>query len=160
MRKIVFVLAICTLTFSACKKGNDSVATGNNLSVSINGTALTFNNALIASNTSAGGAYDLQIVGFNGTAGTSDALYLNVNSSSPIGPGTYVDGQTAEIGYAVQSGGTVTYSNAMSPTNPISITITSINSTSVTGTFKGDLFSGSTSSTKKVLTNGQFNVKF
>ena len=160
MKKLFFVLAISTLTFSACKKGNDDGGTGNNLSASINGTTMTFNNSLVASNTSAGGAYGMQIVGFSGTPGTSDALYLVVYSSSAITPGTYVDGQSATISYNTQPAGTV-YSNALSATNPISITITSISSTNVSGTFKGDIFAGaSISGAKKVLTNGQFNVKF
>jgi hypothetical protein len=159
MKNILFAGFLCVLTFSACKKDNNSsTATGSNLSASISGTAVTFNNALVASNTSAGGFYGLQIVGFNGTAGTSDALYLLVYSPTPIAAGTYVDGQSASINYVVQSGGTVTYSSAISPTNPISITITSINSTSVTGTFKGDVFASGNN--KKVLTNGQFSVKF
>jgi hypothetical protein len=157
--KVLFAAFLCVIAFTACKKDDTDSIPSNTLSASIDGSSKTFNTALTGSLISNGGAQGLQVMGFAGAAGSSDALYLGVSSDGQIVPGTYVDGQGAGIIFSSQSGAITNYTNAESATNPISITITSITSTKVTGTFKGDLFvDGNSASAKKVLTSGTFSA--
>jgi hypothetical protein len=159
MKTLLFAAFFSVIAFSSCQKDNNDTVTGPNLSASFDGSSKKFNNALVGSVTSTDGSYGLQVIGFAGTAGTSDALYLSILKDGPIVPGTYIEGQGAGITYVSQTGGVTNYSNALSATNPISITITSISSTKVTGTFTGDIFIEANSTlAKKVLANGQFNV--
>ncbi len=160
MKTLLFSIALTAITLSSCKKSSADATVTANLSVTIDGTSRTFNTSLTgALNAPGGGSQALQIVGWSGAAGSSDALYVSVSSATAITAKTYSDGAGASIQYIV--GGTTSYANGLSPTNPISITITSITTNSATGTFKGDIFlNANSSSTKKVLTNGSFNVTF
>ncbi|HMC98800.1 MAG TPA: hypothetical protein VKH37_01560 [Ferruginibacter sp.] len=159
MKTLLSFVALCVLALSGCKKSSGDVTITNYLTVTIDGTSRSFNTSLVGALSSGGGAYALQIQGFAGAAGSSDALYIAIASTSPITATTYSDGAGASISYVQYGGGS--YSNALSATNPITITITSISSTGAAGTFKGDIFlSGNSSSTKKVLTSGTFNVTF
>jgi hypothetical protein len=159
MKTLLFFLALTAVTFSSCKKSSDATATVN-LSVTIDGTSRTFNNSLSGSLTTTGGSQGLQIIGWSGTAGSSDALYVSVLGTLPLTAKTYAEGAGANIQF-IPAGAATSYANGFSPTNPISITITSITSNSAAGTFAGDIFlNANSSSTKKVLTNGSFNVTF
>ena len=159
MKTLLFLLALTAVTLSSCKKSSSDTMVTANLSGTIDGTSRTFNNSLTGSLSTSGGSQGLQIVGWSGTAGSSDALYINVLSISTITAKTYAEGAGAGIQFIV--GGTTSYANGLSATNPISITISSISAHSATGTFQGDTFlNGNSSSTKKVLTNGSFNVTF
>jgi len=157
--KALFAACLLVIAFSSCKKDDTDSIPSNSLTASIDGSSKSFNTALTGSLVTNGGAQGLQVVGFAGAAGSSDALYLGVSSDGQIVPGTYVEGQGAGIIFSLQSGAITNYTNAESTTNPISITITSITSTKVTGTFKGDLFiDGNSASAKKVLTSGTFSA--
>jgi len=159
MKALLFAAFFSAIALSSCKKDNNDSVAGPNLSASFDGISTKFNNALVGSKSSTEGSYAFQVGGSEGTSGSSDVFYLLVTSNNPIAPGTYVDGQGAGIVYISQSGGVTNYSNALSATNPISITVTSISSTHVTGTFKGDIFVDANNTLeKKALTNGRFNV--
>jgi hypothetical protein len=158
MKTFLLLALLCFTAFSSCKK-EDTGSQPDNLSASFDGISKTFNYSLTGAISSSGGVYGLQVVGFVDNPTTSDALYLSVFSDSPITNGTYVDGQSATIVFADPTVDGTNYSNALSNTNPISITITSISNTNVTGTFSGDLFLNANSSDpKKVVGNGQFSV--
>jgi hypothetical protein len=170
MRKILFPLAIL-LMFCGCKPedmltpingGGGGGGTGS-LQVSMDGTNTTFNTSAIAALSNTSGFFTLQMLGFNGAAGTSSTLQVAVIRSSAIATGTYSEtnttGDVVSVIYHDVST-SKTYQNFASATNPLTITITALSSTSVQGTFQGDIFDISSLTTKKVLTSGSFNLHF
>lgn len=159
MKRILFLALLASVSLFSCKKDSDNSPTST-LTVTMDGSTKTFNNSLVGSLITNGGMSGLQILGFAGAAGSSDALYVTALSQTAIAPGIYEDGQGATVAFVSQAGGVTNYTNAISANNPLTITITSITGTNATGTFSGEIFlDGNTSSTKKVLANGVFNVK-
>jgi len=116
-------------------------------------------NSARAVQSSSGSIYTLQFYGYIGAGGASNELIGQIQAQSPITAMTYTEEGTTEmagLGYFIFPSGTA-YSNNHSATNPVTITITSITSTNVQGTFKGDIFNGAD---KKVLASGTFNLNF
>lgn len=137
------------------------------ISCNIDGANLTFNTNAEALRFDVGGASSIQIIGFQGVVGSSDQIAIALSSIEPIEAGTYdetgsVNGHAASV-FFVKQGSSFPYINNNSTTNPATVTVTSVNATSIQGTFKGDVYltdaSGITN-TKKVILNGQFNLNF
>lgn len=161
-----FVLGACLiLLLSSCSKDTKVSASGS-ITGNIDGTGTSFNNNVKAARIDVGGTYSITILGFQ-DEGASNRISIMVTSPQPIASGVYSESSSSgnkvgAISY-VQAGSSSPYVNNNSQTNPHTVTITSVNSTSIQGTFSGDVFltngSGVTT-TKKVITKGQFDVKF
>jgi hypothetical protein len=162
MKKIILLAAIPMLLLS-CKKNKSDNLPENTITATINDTDYVFNTnfasetfinppeiayvALAADSTLAlASSFDFAVIMLNG---------------KPITPGVYIEtgdpGKTASAELQVQ--GSTSYETAGTKTDPFTITVTSINSTSVQGTFHGSIYEdGDSLKTKKVITNGKFNM--
>jgi hypothetical protein len=157
----IFSLIIVLTDFISCKK---SATQSSSISVTIaNGSNPTsFNINIYASSTLnsiriKGFAYDPQ--------SSATSLEITINQPS-ITKATYVENATGTPGLTIVYVNDFnffglyrsidSYTNYNSPTNPFSITITDINSKSISGTFHGELQGVTTPSTKVVMTNGTF----
>lgn len=161
-----FVLgAWLVLLLSACSKNNDVSASGS-ITGNVDGSGTSFNNNVKAIRTDISGGHSISIVGFQG-AGASNQIGIVVTSTQAIAAGTYSENSSSSekigtISY-IQSGNPNPYINYNSQTNPTTVTVTSVSAASIQGTFSGDVFltnSSGVTTTKKVITKGQFNVKF
>lgn len=172
MKKIIFISLSLFLTvfFFSCKKEAADITIGT-ISVNINGTVSTFNVQAKASRlTTTNGGYAIQINGYKKDPSLSGTnLTFEIESADPIGAGTYTENTSGglvvtmshfvDIFFGYGSGS----SNYGSVSNPVSISITEITSSSIKGTFKGELhassYTGSPGETE-TLTNGMFYVSF
>lgn len=159
----VVFLASCSKNSSDTDKNGSGV-----ISAKIDGASTTFNVDAKAMRHDGQGFYTIQVSGANGSeSSTANQITLAIASDAEITPGTYTEDASTNsklgtIGY-VTSCGSETYTGDLSDTNPVTVTITSVNATSIQGTFKGDVFLTTTSgasSTKKVFSDGTFNVNF
>jgi hypothetical protein len=132
----------------------------------MDGTNYMFNYSVIALQTNTSGAYSVQVIGFQAGGTGANQIALVIAGTSQITAGTYTeDGSTTNVASVnfVQAGSAYPYVSNNSNTNPVTVTVTSISSTSIQGTFKGDAFlldSNGATTTKKVIANGQFSVNF
>jgi hypothetical protein len=175
MRKTALLVALSLGVLASCKKHSGS-SSSYHFTATIDGKAQTFNVSPLATRLSAFGLTEIAIEGFNGT-GTNNTQVLSIGwtaeppSTAIFGTGTWADtSQSYEtIGtYVVStneqyvSGSGVTGAATTSGTkgiNDLKITITSLDSTAVKGTFSGDFyFMGDISGAKKTITNGDFYV--
>ena len=176
MKKRLFFAALLLGLAVSCKKSN-SGSTSYHVTATIDGKNETFNVSPAATRTYIGGATYIAISGLATSSPTGGLLELGL-SNNPGGPaikaGTYTDTSTIftvtglyQVSTSEQyAAGTVVFfgtSGGGNPplTNHFKLVITSVDSTSIKGTFSGDFFTGaSTSGTKKTVTNGDFYVKF
>ncbi len=167
--KNFILFAFVILCSSSCKKdkGNTDVPIGT-ISVTIDGTATTFNYGAKATILNVGGGNGISITGNKKEpAASQTSLAISIVRSTPITTGTYVEnfGSSSIVGmkYDYDFIGIIyTSEEYASPTPPVTINITEINSTFVKGTFSGEL-SGTGidgNPVKNVFTNGVFYVKF
>jgi len=162
MQKIFFLALVLFLAFVSCKKDSSSTSSGS-ISATVNDTSATFNNSALAINTTANGVYGISITGF---ADNSNQISINISGPNPVTTGTYSfstrgTGDQLSMGYSIPPN--ITYiQDSTSTANYATVVITAISSTSVQGTFTGDLklFSGTSVVKTKSVTNGTFNVKF
>ena len=165
MKKIVFAALSFLLLLTSCtKEATIGMGTGTaTISANVDGQSMTYNVNAKAVRINVPGAYSVEVVGYKSSS-SSDQIAISLTGISPIGTGTYSENNANGINVATINlidGGSQTFVNSNSVTNPSSVTITSITSSSIKGTFKGDIFlSGSSSSTKKVLSEGQFSISF
>jgi hypothetical protein len=169
MKRIFVLGSLFCLLFTACSKNNndDNSGKAGTITATIDGANVSFNTNAKAIRADAGGAYSIQIMGFQGTGGNSNQIALAASDNSAIVAGIYNETMTGANGAGtvsyIQSGSSYPYINNGSTTNPGTVTITEVTSTSVKGTFSGDVFlmtAGGISTTKKSITNGQFSVNF
>jgi len=145
--------------FLSCKKSSPSANSGNYITATVNGTNRTFNIGAEALVKSSSAGYSLAITGREGVAYDASQIVVNVFGSMPITSGTYSTGTTGtdqvSLEYALTNIATYTTTAG----NP-SVTITSISSTNVQGTFSGvlTLTTGSAPASTATITNGKFNV--
>lgn len=179
MKKLFYLISILVVTIISCSKSYDLSGLfnglpiippptfiyhpGDTISTAINGTTTSFN---YNEEAKLSGNYHIHIGGVN-VNGTT-ILDLDIESPYPITAGTFRESAGANNPVAIikytwydPSG----WSSAIpfnSTTNPVTIVITSVDSISVKGTFKGDLqfISNSGTSIIKSIKNGVFNVKF
>lgn len=157
---ILLLFAFGVVTLNSCKKDKDSAPSAT-ISASVDGTPTNFNIGAIAVQGSVNGT---AITNIEGTAANKTAISITI-SGTPVAGKTYSntasnDDDKPLIAYILTDDDQ--YLNDDSQSNPASLTITSVTSTTVEGTFKGDLvdIQGATNGTakKKVITNGKFNV--
>ena len=164
MNKLFIAFAFLFMAVISCKKTDTTptipttpitpTASGNYITTSIDGSPFDFSKTLTTSRSFSGGYYHMEIVGFSNTP-SSKRFALWISSSSPIVAGTYGIAQGAYITYTEDG----TYYSISSTPNPVAITISSISTTSVQGTFKGNLYYIS-SRPIKVLADGKFSATF
>jgi hypothetical protein len=166
MTKTAAGLFLMMVVFSSCGKSSSNPNSGGGtITCTIDGTAMTFNNIVIAKDTAFMGAYLLTLSGTNGTGASAAGFSLGVDGTSPVTTGTYKIGPTGNstdapaLGYS--QGSSPVYEEDISGTYESSVVITSLSKTNVQGTFSGTLtlLNGSGPATKTV-TNGKFNVNF
>ena len=173
MKKLLAILIV--ISFYSCKKDNSS-NTNYHFSFTADGVNKTFNSFNWAHFDTTGGYIELTILGANGPTSTDNYLgvYLNNDSGQqPIKAGQYfdTDNKTTLLStYAVnnvesESGQSMAIeaSNYNVPiTNHFKLNITSMDKTTVKGTFSGDYYQdGDVRNGKKItITNGDFYVKF
>jgi hypothetical protein len=169
MKRISLLASLFCLLLTACSKNNkgDNSGKAGTIAATVDGSNVSFNTTARAMRTDISGAYSIQIIGFQGAAGSSNQIAIAVSDNSPIVTGIYNETLTGANGVGsvsyIQSGTALPYINNRSTANPGTVTITEVNATSVKGTFSGDVFlmtNGGISTTKKSITNGQFFVNF
>jgi hypothetical protein len=168
MQKALLLLACVCALFISCKKSSSTpvpVPTPDGISAMIDGANVTFNTSVTASITESGGIHNLAVVGFKAEEGNSDLISIEVNGDKAAGIGTYDWPLTGSstlmpvLSYNEHTGGNV-YVDDAAGVHPVTVSITSLSATSVSGTFSGTivLTTGSSSTTQKVITNGKFTA--
>ena len=174
LKKVIpfFVLAVCLL---ACKKNNSNSSGNYHFTATIDGKAQTFNVSPMAVRITNGGYSIISIEGFTAASSTTQILALSWDNvpavSSTFTTGNYSDtastyglsanyNPTTNESY-IAGGEVIAYPTGTLPTgvNHLKITISSLDSTAVKGTFSGDFFyNADPTAAKKTITNGDFYV--
>jgi hypothetical protein len=162
-KRSALLLAIVSfgVLFSSCKKSSSSNDSGYFVQANANGTLVKYTGYAAAISTTLSGTYVLDIQGQESLSSSTDILAAVIMDESPITTKTYTDeivngSPQGIVNYYDHTG--KQFSSALATTPAVTITITSITSTSVSGTFSGtavDINSGETIA----LTNGSFKVK-
>jgi hypothetical protein len=166
MTKLAVPVLLLTLFFLAsCKKSSTSSTTsgGGTITATVDGTQMTFNNILIAKDTSFSGAYALTISGATSLTSSTTELSLTADGASPVTTGTYTigpSGITTDLpGIGYSQGSSPVYSSDITGAYSSTIVITSLSKTNVQGTFSGTLtLTIGSGATTKTITDGKFNV--
>jgi len=166
MRKIFIVPLVLLLAITSCKKDNTTTSVTATITADIDGVTTTFNTDAIAIKTNLSGTYAIAIAGYQGTALTSSQISIGIGGTDAVTTGAYDDVPSAapdevSLVYTQQPGSGV-YGAIGSGSDTAKVTITSISSTQIQGTFSGGvvLTSGSTSPSSHIITNGRFTVTF
>jgi hypothetical protein len=174
-KKTILFSALFLCLFASCKKSNSNSSNSNyHFTATVDGKAQTFNVSPLATQLTAYGVTTVAIEGFTGTGTATQAFILGVTSdlasSFTFHTGAYSD---TTVGYSLTgsftTSGAQAYASGTSVTgeassagvsvNHLKITITSLDSTAVKGTFSGDFFfEGDLTGTKQTITNGDFFV--
>jgi hypothetical protein len=145
INNVIILLSMCTLLFSACEKSKDDKAlvaiTGETLTMKLDGSSKTgITNLAAYSNVG-------KVLLINGMVTTTENVSLTLEAPKA---GTFTVGTgLTDIIYTV--------GNNYYEAEKGSIIITSFSTTAVKGTFSGTL--SSLGGTKKVVTDGAFNLK-
>ncbi|HMG81475.1 MAG TPA: hypothetical protein VK559_00435 [Ferruginibacter sp.] len=168
MKKII-LFAIAVIVFASCEKTSDSngntngtVARGS-IVATVDGVTTTYNGTVSGVIQDSG--TDIELQGATGTYPNLGAgIILDITGPS-LSARTYTDTiaslpyfiSDAGIGYIDALGNS--YFDAPSSAGFSTITVTSLTSTQIQGTFQGIVFVGAdTSQAKKTVTNGKFNL--
>lgn len=157
---IVFAFSIGVITLNSCKK--KEVAPAPSISASIDGTATSFNTGAKAIKATLQGVTSTTIQGQSAN-GTIISITLSGNITAGATYTADVNSSSNEPLLFLTSS-TFQYANDDASSNLVSVTVNSVSSTSITGTFKGNLTElsndNSSASTTKVVSNGMFSVSF
>jgi len=164
MKKLRFLLPLCALCLLfSCKKNSSSTGSSGSITATVDGSSQTFNYSATASLLAFGGSQALTITGVQSSSLTTYVITLIITpTSGNVTAGTYsatTAHDNVQLTYA-QASTSVAYQNdPTSGSSNASVTISSISSTHVKGTFTGKLIleSGSGAATKTV-TNGSFDL--
>jgi hypothetical protein len=167
MKKLLLFSACVMLAFSSCsKKKDNSPSATNTITANVAGTDTKFNTTVTGVLASGQGAYDLAITGLTGTGTSAQSLSISIGSQNPIVKGTYtLNSSTSsdatsfpDLVYEANLSGSSSaeFATDFTGTNATTITITSITSTNVQGTFNGVLVGDG--NTTKSITSGTFNA--
>jgi hypothetical protein len=178
-KNFILFSAILSLGFASCKKGTSNVDNHvSTISVAIDGKVDTFGFAVSAGRLSVAGGYGIGIAGFRypSSAMNNTSLSISISRPTQITTGTYIENVSGnplvklsyinDMGFDnnIQSDVSSTSDAYGSLRNPVTITITNINSATVKGTFSGELLSPGLNiggpPFKTVLANGVFDVAF
>ncbi|MBV9962775.1 MAG: hypothetical protein JO072_11050 [Parafilimonas sp.] len=170
MKKISSVLFVCLslLFFASCKKSSGG---GSNyyIKANVDGTEKTYTSTPLAFTINQSGTYSLNMsASASKDTSSYEGLSLQINQSgAPVTAGTYIDG-TSGANYVlagIYNPGTSNLSSIfaagaqLSTTAPFTITITSISSSQVSGTFNGEYFDNDGfGSNSVIITNGEFSL--
>jgi len=176
MKKPIALSFLLLCFFLSCKKSNSGSDSGSyHVTASLDGSAKTFNLTTVATTITNGGYTSVGVTGIaSATTGeTMSVTITNTPSGKPIVAGTYTDTMANfAIAAAYRLNTTTTYFGATNVTqaaisigrpvvNHLKIVITSIDASTVKGTFSGDLFLNSDpTAAKKTVTSGDFYAKF
>jgi hypothetical protein len=169
--KKLFSLFIPVIILMSCSKSSSTPNSNNNnnnssqgtLTATIDGNNVNFDLYQSAGHVASSGTYSVFVAGYAGPTISSDYLEVSViDEPAAIGAGTYYDDITsfkinAAIDYVTVPSDVAYISNGISPDTAV-VTITSIDTSSIVGTFSGGVVS--TSSGSHTITNGKFNLKF
>lgn len=147
LRKLLFVL-VTVATLTSCKKDKGEAA--HNLSAKVDGVKVDFNTTVSASRNDD----DIIVMGFGGNVASpypSFSIFLDDDAAITAKTYTAADGE-ATIIYAASSG-QATFSN----NTDFTVTVSSITSSEVKGTFSGKVENGSGI---KTISEGTFSAKF
>jgi len=168
MKRTVLCVFISSLVLASCGKDGDTTTPGNSgtITATIDGLPVSFNFNAKARHLTVAGSEAINITGYQGT-GSSNDIGITIAKTGGVSAGYYSEIKTTTIGksalnYRDASTGN-TYISHESTTFPSTTTVSEITSTSIKGTFSGDIFllqSGGVSTTKKTITNGTFVVNF
>ena len=160
MKKIIHLSAILIFLLFSCKKDDISIGT---IKVDINGMDYTFNVHAKATTLSVTGGYGIQIQGNYKESSTTN-LSFSIVRPSQISTGTYTFNTAGNPLVSMIHCEEVIFPCVAraaafgSTSNPASVTITEITSSSVRGTFKGELQFGAGGT--EILSKGEFYVSF
>ena len=163
---LIIVVFISIVTFLSCKKSNTSLPS-NTIQATINGKISTFNFGVSALRTGTPGTphYVIALTGLTDGTTLAGSISFSVQGVDNITTATYNENSiinNASITYIdnIDLFGNI-FSNGHPTSNPFIIVVTSLNSTSIQGTFYGDIFhNGDSTQTLETVTNGKFNVNF
>ncbi|MDB4904273.1 MAG: hypothetical protein JWQ63_3554 [Mucilaginibacter sp.] len=176
MKKYILLFTCVLFIFTSCKKKADIIPVPiNTISATVDGANMNFNinvSAHIGANAGGPGTNaTLYISGLTSGTVPSGSMSINVSSQSlnSIIKGTYTIASANNnppvfafltYGYydPASSGPDQPYFTDSKGIQPTTITITSISSTNVQGTFSGTLVYSQGGTGTKTITNGKFNV--
>ena len=160
LSRIVLALAVIIIAFSACSKDKKGIDDGMRLTV--DGKEIEFSAFTKAEYDSTSGIHNLHIRGTD-TDMQPNLVALGLTQEQPIVTGTYIHSTTNPDFYVTLDWSpagedyTDPYYAGLDGSDPMSITITSITTTRVQGTFQGTVRRGAGAT--KVITNGSFNLE-
>ncbi len=166
MKKLLILSACVLFIFTSCKKKTDVVPVNTIIAI-VNGATLNFN-ANVTGSTSISGTM-LHISGATTSDNTAAIIGISITSqdASAITKGTYTfnSANTHPTVYTYVVYNTLDNNPSQQPFNTdptgvqsTTITITSISSTNVQGTFSGTLVRPTVDGAIRTVTNGKFNV--
>ena len=171
MNKLLLIAISLLFIITSCKKNSeDKLIPSNTISATVDGVNKTFNiNATAKQTSDETTGNTLMISGAETSENGSGSINIEINSSTPITPGTYQLTIGVPQGFYPATSvfyveGYLVFRPATGTMSPNSITITFINGTNVQGTFNAEL-SGSETSTppsiiiNRTITDGKFNVQ-
>ncbi len=144
----------------SCKQNTSPTNASGIISATVNDTAITFNTNATALYLGTNGKYNLVISGFAGTTGTSNEISISIGGGAPVGVGTYNDtgvgADKVTMLYGLPSG-----ASDFATRSDATVTITSLTSTNVQGTFSGVLsnYTGRATKATKAFASGKFNLQ-
>ena len=171
----IFLIALFVVSVVACKKGNTNANDNRNDTVAVNTIVATIGDSTYTFNKKAfdtlyvqdpanNGLDELELKAFLDTSVNATGFSILIFSSDVDTAKTY-----SEYNYYTEGFGNMYYTlnnkytfdaDGESQLNPVTVTVTSILSTSIKGTFKGDIhLNGYIDSAKVVVTNGKFNFR-
>lgn len=164
----IFFLFFSVLCLISCDKENDSDSNNTNyIRLKIDGVSKAYNHmaeATILPNTGTGIVMFSVHGNLNANTTAPEGINLVINSSKPIAVGTYREDDPSleyTIGAVHGVGFNDIWSSGLNPnpTSPFKITISSITSTRVTGTFSGTVYNEhGMGNLQKQITEGEFSV--
>jgi hypothetical protein len=166
------------LAFASCKKDSakKTTTTTNTITATVGGSNINFSTNAVAELASDSGAYILAVAGASGADSSAQSIFVGLVSEGPIVKGTYTFNSSTDpyativpdITYAKNLSGSaadffVTDYELKVQNSTISttttVTITSISSTNVQGTFSAVLVNAQiNNTTTQTVTSGKFNV--
>jgi hypothetical protein len=159
MKKII-LFAVLGILLASCSKSSTGLP-ANTITATINDTNYIFNTNIIDTSVYSNGTLLLEL---SATDLNLNKAVLAIESTTTLTATAYggLSGDTTnEAVFGILLPNTTQYSSGFPPSasNPITITVSSLTSTSIQGTFKGTIFfNGDTTSTsKKTVTNGTFS---
>jgi hypothetical protein len=173
MKRIILFSLFCILAAISCKKSSSPSSDASFITATMDGKGKTFNVHPMAIRSLAGAVTSIDIFGSASAAPSQESLGIAINNSpggKPIAAGTY--SETSSVDYIVagvynEGSSSIVYGTGLypNPANPFHVTISSIDNSTVKGTFSGDFYyintiTGVTQTVKRSFTNGQFSVKF